>query len=182
MTGIGLGLSTHYLAQPDTTVIASVRDPDTPSSEALVSLPKGPGSKLVVVQIDSTSTTDANAVASTLVADHQISQLDCVIANASVQNLVFDRLDGVDPAQLQQHISANTIGTLTLFQAMLPLLRKSTRPKFVLLGSPMGSIGAMHERPVPMSAYGVSKAAAHYLVRKMHFENEDLIAFAIDPG
>lgn len=40
----------------------------------------------------------------------------------------------------------------------------------------------MEKRPVPMSAYGVSKAAAHYLVRKIHFENEGLIAFALDPG
>ena len=46
----------------------------------------------------------------------------------------------------------------------------------------MGSIGGMEKRPVPMNAYGASKAAAYYLVRKMYFENEGLIAFAIDPG
>ena len=40
----------------------------------------------------------------------------------------------------------------------------------------------MEKRPVPMGAYGVSKTAAHYLVRKIHFENEGLIAFAVDPG
>ena len=105
-----------------------------------------------------------------------------MIANAAVQNNVFDKLADVDPAQVQEHISVNAIGSLILFQAVLPMLQKASQPKFVLLGSPMGSIGGMEMRPFPMNAYGVSKAAAHYFVRKIHFENDGLIAFAIDPG
>ena len=73
-------------------------------------------------------------------------------------------------------------GPFVLFQATLPLLRASSSPKFVLLGSPVGSIAGMEQRPVPMGGYGASKAMAHYLVRKIHFENPDLIAFAVDPG
>ena len=180
--GIGLGLSAQYLAQCNTTIIASLRNGDS-STDALKDLTKGEGSRLFLVHIDSTSDTDAKKVAAALADEYHITHLDCVIANASLQNLIFDRVDSVDPQQLQQHFSTNTLGTLTLFQAMLPLLKKSTMgPKFVLLGTPAGSIGAMHERPIPMSAYGVSKAAAHYLVRKMHYENDDLIAFAVDPG
>ena len=96
--------------------------------------------------------------------------------------MVFTNLASVDPSQVQEHISINAVGTLVLFQALLPLLQKASQPKFVVLGSPMGSIGGIEKRPVPMGAYGISKAAAHYLVRKIHFENDDLIAFAIDPG
>ena len=105
-----------------------------------------------------------------------------MIANAAVQNQIFTPLAHVDPLQVQEHLSVNAVGALVLFQAVLPLLHKAPQPKFVMLGSPMGSIGGMEKRPVPMGAYGVSKAAAHYLVRKIHFENDRLIAFAIDPG
>lgn len=96
--------------------------------------------------------------------------------------MVFGPLANVDVEQVQDHISVNTIGTLRLFQAVLPLLQKAAEPKFVALGSPIGSIGGIEKRPVPMGAYGVSKAGVHYLVRKIHSENEGLVAFVVDPG
>jgi norsolorinic acid ketoreductase len=36
--------------------------------------------------------------------------------------------------------------------------------------------------PMPVTAYGASKATLNYIVRKIHFENEHLIAFPISPG
>lgn len=117
-----------------------------------------------------------------LQSEHKISKLDIVIVNAAVQNLIFAKLADIDPAQVQEHISINAVGSLVLFQAVLPLLQKASQPKFVVMGSATGSIGGMEKRPFSMSAYGVSKAAVHYLTRKIHFENEDLIAFAVDPG
>lgn len=61
-------------------------------------------------------------------------------------------------------------------------MHKSPKPKFVLLGSQAGSIGDMGKAPAPMAAYGSSKVMAHYFVRKIHFEHEDIISFAIEPG
>lgn len=180
--GIGLNLLTTYVSRPNTTVIAGVRDPSAFLLKALTAVHRDPSSTLIIVKIDNNSATDAKAAAEFLQSEHNISKLDTVIANAAVQNNVFDKLADVDPAHVQEHISVNAIGSLVLFQAVLPLLQKASQPKFVLLGSPMGSIGGMENRPFSMSAYGVSKAAAHYLVRKIHFENEGLIAFAIDPG
>ena len=133
-----------------------------------------------MVKIDYNTSSDAKIAVQSLQSNHDISKLDTVIANAAVQNNIFDKIADVDPAQVQEHFSINALGSLVLFQAVLPLLQKASQPKFVLLGSPMGSIGDM--RPLPMDAYGVSKAAAHYIVRKIHFENEELIAFAVDPG
>ena len=182
ISGIGLGLLTTYLSRPNSTVIAGVRDPASSSSKALLEIPKSRGTTLIVVKIDNNIATDAKAAADALQSDHRISKLDTVVANAGVQNMVFTNLASVDPSQVQEHISINAVGTLVLFQALLPLLQKASQPKFVVLGSPMGSIGGIEKRPVPMGAYGISKAAAHYLVRKIHFENDDLIAFAIDPG
>ena len=180
--GIGRSLVTSYLSQRGNTVIATVRDPTGPSSRSLAEIPKASGSTLIVVKIESTSHQDAKKAVQTLDSKYQISTIDVVIANAATENQIYGPLSAVDPAQVEAHISVNTIGPLLLFQAVLPLLQRSPEPKFVLLGSPLGSIGGMENRPLPMGAYGVSKAAAHYLVRKIHFENEWLVAFAVDPG
>jgi norsolorinic acid ketoreductase len=80
----------------------------------------------------------------------------------------------------------NNIGPLTLFQAVLPLLTASPTPKFCLIGNAVGSFGAMGKYPFPMAGYGMSKAMAHYLVRKIHFEyggeNGRLVAWCVYPG
>ena len=138
--------------------------------------------ELILVKVDSMSDNDASALASDFQTRTGADHIDIVIANAAVQNHIYSPLAQVDIGQVEKHLAVNTIGPLKLFQAMLPLLQKSSNPKFVLLGSPMGSISGMEARPMPMGAYGVSKAAAHHLVRKIHFENEGLIAFAVDPG
>lgn len=55
--------------------------------------------------------------------------------------------------------------------------------KFVFIGAPIGTITKMEEvARAPLSAYGVTKLAANYLVRKFHFENKWLVAFVVDPG
>jgi norsolorinic acid ketoreductase len=53
---------------------------------------------------------------------------------------------------------------------------------FVALSTGIGSIGGMGSLPVPAMAYGVSKCALNYIVRKIHFENEKLIAWVLSPG
>jgi len=40
----------------------------------------------------------------------------------------------------------------------------------------------MESLPVPFFGYGLSKAAANYLVRKLHFENPKLTSMAFNPG
>jgi NAD(P)-dependent dehydrogenase (short-subunit alcohol dehydrogenase family) len=76
--------------------------------------------------------------------------------------------------EIQGFIQVNVIGTLTLFQASYPLLKASTStPKFVYISSGGGSITMGPQFPAVL-AYGASKAAANYLVRKLHFEHEDL--------
>lgn len=177
--GIGLALTTSYIARPNTTVIASVR---SAADLTIQSMQKGQNSNLIMIEIDNASPTSAKAAIDSLQTTYRISRLDVVIANAGIQNMVFGPLANVDVEQVQDHISINTIGSLRLFQAVLPMLQKAAEPKLVVLGSPMGSIGGMEKRPVPMGTYGVSKAAVHYLVRKIHFENEGLVAFVVDPG
>ena len=75
------------------------------------------------------------------------------------------------------------MGPLYLFQATLPLLQQSEKgAKFVGIRSPLGSIGGMDQRPYPATAYGISKAVQHWIVRNIHYEHPDLVALVVDPG
>ena len=79
----------------------------------------------------------------------------------------------------------NMYSVMLLFQAMKGLLERAGkgRAKFVFVGAPISTITGMEEyKRSPLFAYGVSKLAANYFVRKVHFENAWLVAFVVDPG
>ncbi|MCJ1465985.1 hypothetical protein MMC07_004604 [Pseudocyphellaria aurata] len=182
--GLGKGLAAHYLSLPNNTVIAAVRDPNHTTSQSLSKLPTGPSSKLIVVKIDSSKEADPAAAVKDLESKHNITYIDVIIANAGIC-----KTDSIGPVKsvttegLRDHLEVNAIGPLVLFQAFLHLLEKSRHPgTFIIIGSPLGSIGGMESRPMPLFTYGASKAIANYLVRKIHFEHENLIAYSLDPG
>jgi norsolorinic acid ketoreductase len=83
---------------------------------------------------------------------------------------------------VREMFEVNTMGPLNLIQAFFPLLEKSSKPQFLVITSSIGSIGDMEKFPVPFFGYGLSKAAANYLVRKLHFENPTLTSMAFNPG
>ncbi|KAJ6035992.1 hypothetical protein N7540_000271 [Penicillium herquei] len=179
--GIGRGLVEKFLARPNITVIAAVRDPAGASSQSLQSLPKGESSHLITVKVESTSPTDPEAAVQTLINEHGIDHLDVVIANAGISE-DFSTVHEVPIPVLRKHIEVNGFGPIYLYQALYPLLKKSEKPTFVGIGSPLGSISGMEQRPYPCAAYGPSKAILHWIVRKIHFENEEFVSFVADPG
>ena len=85
-------------------------------------------------------------------------------------------------SDLLEHVDINAAGVVRLFQAVLPLLQKASKPKFMAVSSAVATIAGMEYIPFTLSSYGASKAALNYLTRRIHFENEDLIAFAVHPG
>ncbi|KAL2814907.1 hypothetical protein BDW59DRAFT_154100 [Aspergillus cavernicola] len=178
--GIGRALVEAFLARPSTTIIAAVRNPEDAASQSLTSLPKGPNSNLIIVKIDSKSPTDPTTAIQTL-EDHGINHLDIVIANAGISQ-GMSPVHSVPIDTIREHIDVNGLGPIYLYQAVYPLLKKSQKPIFVGVGSPLGSIGGMEQRPFPVAAYGPSKAILHWIVRKIHFENEEFISFVADPG
>ena len=183
--GIGLNLVKTYVTRSNTTVIAAVRDPANPSSSKLSSFPKSSSSNLIVVKLDSASNSDPATVVQKLQNEHKITYIDVVIANAGIsKSQAYGPVAGVKASDLKEHFDVNTVGPVLLFQATLPLLKKAAHGpgKFIGVSSPMGSVGGMEQRPYPMTAYGISKAALNYFLRKIHFENEDIISVALDPG
>jgi norsolorinic acid ketoreductase len=105
-----------------------------------------------------------------------------VIANAGIL-YDFSVVSSVLIPALREHVEANGYGPVSLFQAVYPLLQKSKQPTFIGIGSTLGSIGGMERRTSwTTGAYGPSKALLHWLVRKIHFENESFLSFVVDPG
>lgn len=72
--GIGKALLDVYVARPNTTVIAAVRDVPK-STKDLASAPVHSSSKLIIVKIDSTSDSDPAAAVSELASKHNITKI-----------------------------------------------------------------------------------------------------------
>ncbi|MCJ1361036.1 hypothetical protein MMC16_000133 [Acarospora aff. strigata] len=180
--GVGHGFVQKYLLRPNATVIGTIRDPSAAASKALYDLPKAEGSKVIVVRVESTSDTDALEAVKSL-SDQGVTKLDVVIANAGIFKLAaFQKVADMKTSDLLEHVDINAAGVVRLFQAVLPLLQKASKPKFMAVSSAVATIAGMEYIPFTLSSYGASKAALNYLTRRIHFENEDLIAFAVHPG
>ncbi|KAK5075793.1 hypothetical protein LTR24_009884 [Lithohypha guttulata] len=180
--GLGKGLTKICLSRPESVVIAAVRDTESSSTKDLHDLPKGDGSTLVVVKIDSSSLTDAQQATSLLQSKYNIHSLDVVITNAGVSK-AWPAVHEAKIEDMREHFEINVLGVVTLFKAARPLLLKSTNtPKFIALGSTAGSLGNMEQIPFPNAAYGASKAALHWISKKIHQENPNLVVFPIHPG
>ncbi|KAJ5730986.1 Short-chain dehydrogenase/reductase SDR [Penicillium malachiteum] len=180
--GIGRAMVERYLTRENVTVIASVRNPNSPESVSLSRLPTGNGSRVIIVKIDATSDTDAKEAVNFLVSQG-ISSLDIVIANAGTfPTAEFTTVADANITDIQHSLDVNTVGPVRLFQATLPLLLKSPSPRFILISSLMGTITGIKDIPLKVAAYGASKAAANFFVRKINYEQEKIATLAIHPG
>ncbi|MCJ1377335.1 hypothetical protein MMC17_000430 [Xylographa soralifera] len=179
--GIGRGLLEVYLSRPNTIVVAGVRDPSNDTSKSLSSITAGKGSRLIVVKLDSLSETDAKSAVQILKSEYGIDHLDTVVANSGIANYYGTALE-TPISELRDHINVNTIGTLILFQATWPLLQFSQNPKFILVSTGIASMGYMEHVPMNVTAYGSSKAAANFIVLKIHYEHPELTVFPLHPG
>jgi norsolorinic acid ketoreductase len=179
--GIGNGLAREYASRPDTVVVATTRDLESASSKALSTIPTGSGSKVVVVKLDANRDEDAQEAVEELKTTHGIDRIDTVIANAGIANY-WGPTSSTPASAFQDHFHVNTIGALTLFQATNPLLEKSSSPKFAYISTVLASIGDAEKYPLPGVAYGASKAAANFLLKKIHIEHPHLTVFPIHPG
>jgi norsolorinic acid ketoreductase len=180
--GLGLGLLEKYLSRPDTTAIATVRDPSSKEAQALHNIPKASGTNLFIVKVESSSDTDCASAISTI-QDQGISHLDLVIANAGYYNVPAEpQVAKISTKLLMEHLDVNTAGPIRLFQATLPLLQKAQKPIFMYMSSIAGSIAATGDVPFPVGVYGASKAASNFLVRRAHQEHPEMIIFSMHPG
>ncbi|KAL7928087.1 hypothetical protein V8C35DRAFT_318982 [Trichoderma chlorosporum] len=176
--GLGRGLMQALLQRPNTTVIAATRSGDGGPPLAAEAHST---SRLLHVKIDSRSATDALDAAKRLREEFNITRIDVLIASAGISKT--SQPAAVTPCEdILDCIEVNTLAPLRIFQAMLPLIKNSPSSKFVVISSIAGSLGGVSDYASACTAYGLSKAAVNFLVRRIARENEDLIALALHPG
>ncbi|KAH6842951.1 hypothetical protein B0I37DRAFT_383287 [Chaetomium sp. MPI-CAGE-AT-0009] len=178
--GLGRGLLERYLALPNHTVIAGNRNPAHPTSQSLAQLPRGPGSKLIVVKIDATVDQDPFDAVEELQKKHGIEYLDIVIPNAGVC-FAWPKVADVKLDDLRAHMAPNAYGYISLYQATRPLLQKSTREPIL---APIGSVAGVLARlpDLTNSTYGPTKAVVNWFTIRINAEEPWLNAFVMSPG
>ncbi|KAI5830506.1 NAD(P)-binding protein [Schizophyllum commune Tattone D] len=175
--GIGLALVTHLASRPNTIVFAGARNPNVASDlHALVA--KHPN-RVHIVELKADDVEGNKRAVEEI--RKKAGQLDVVIANAATCKDMQPLL-GVSPESMREHYDVNVIGTLVLFQAAYPLMKTSPTRKFIVIGAHGGAITTGPEYGVMLGPYAVTKAAVHYLAKKLQFENEDFVIFPILPG
>jgi NAD(P)-dependent dehydrogenase (short-subunit alcohol dehydrogenase family) len=155
-------LARAYIARPTCTVVGAIRDDTAAGVAELKAAPRGDGSRLLLVNIESSSTDDAkNAVKAMEAAG--IDHIDILIPNAGVSP-DLEPIETVDLSILTSAFSINAIGPLSLYQACYGLLRKSKSPKFTPITSAAGSISGMERgRTFVAPSYCISKAALNWI-------------------
>ncbi|KAF2865592.1 hypothetical protein BDV95DRAFT_506868 [Massariosphaeria phaeospora] len=178
--GIGLGLTSCFLALAGHTVIAAVRDPAHATAQALQQLSKGADSQLVVVKLDASIEQDAHDAVAELQQKHGVDHLDIVIANAGI-GYIYPSVADVKIADIRNHMEPNVYGMVALYQATRALLKKSKRePIFLPMGSSAGLL--INHLPIPNAAYAPTKTAVNWYTIRINAEDEWLNCFSIDPG
>ncbi|THV64601.1 NAD(P)-binding protein [Aureobasidium pullulans] len=180
--GLGLALTTTLALRPNTVVFACIRTFTPETTEILTSLPVGQDSYVAPLKIDATAPLHAKQAVEVISRTHGYDHVDVVIANSGISDYYGTAAETPLEA-LRTHFEVNTIGPLALFQAILPLLLQSAHPRFVAMSSGAASLGDMEHMPLmPITAYGASKAALNYIVRKIHFENQGVCSWVLSPG
>jgi NAD(P)-dependent dehydrogenase (short-subunit alcohol dehydrogenase family) len=83
-------------------------------------------------------------------------------------------------ADLKSDFEVNTIGPIVLYQAFVSLLLSSDQPggpKFVIVSSLLAQI--KDSMPYEYEAYGISKAGANFVAKKVDQMNPGIVGFPI---
>ncbi|KAG7877598.1 hypothetical protein KL905_004815 [Ogataea polymorpha] len=173
--GIGLALATKLSENPDNYVIASYRSATTASK--LLELAKKPNVDTVVVDIADEDCKEQLEKGLAKLTDG----LDVAIINAGISKSTLPILE-CSRELFMEHFLTNTIGALEAYKAAHGFLLKRNTRKVVFTSSNAGSIGTY--LPLPVGAYGTSKAALNFVIRRLSDENagENFSYVGVHPG
>jgi len=144
--GIGLEIVRQLVAK-NLTVLLGARDPERGEKAAAET-----GAEFV--QLDVTDPDSVAALAG------RLERLDVLVNNAGVTGGAFQRPGSADVDVIREVFDTNVFGVVALTDAVLPLLRRSARPRIVNMSSSVGSLTGMFADETPISlAYVPSKSA-----------------------
>ena len=132
----------------------------------------------IEVTDDSTVDSAASQVASTF------GRLDVLVNNAGV----FSK-NPVVRESARETMAVNVVGSISVTEAFLPLLRKSSAPRLIFVSSSVGSISQAADPNSPYfrpagNEYRASKAALNMYIVQYHnkLSSEGIKVFGADPG
>ena len=174
--GIGLGFVEQLVSLSDTFIYAGARDVNR--ADKLQQLAKQ-HSNVRVVKLSAESDEDHAALRKQVEAE--AGRVDVLIPNAAIA--FYEKTGEISLDNMRSQFEVNIFGPLRLFQSLLPLLARSSNPRFIPISSVTGSITLQPNLAMmPVAAYGASKAALNLLVTRVHVEHTNLTAFIVHPG
>ena len=181
----GLGAETAArLAERNWTVWLGARD--VAAGEAVAKEIRGaqPEADLRVVELDVTSDESVAAAYDAVTAAG--GGLDVLVNNAGISGTRAQPAD-TTPADFLPVFGVNLLGPVRVTNTFLPLLRKSERPRLVMVSSGMGSFGITLDRArLESTLWGIvypSSKAALNMVTTMYAKSlPDVRVTAVDPG
>ena len=183
--GIGLAMARQALEQhPQRRVLALARN--IHSSDALKTLAESFPERLIPIAGDVTDAGNlSHSLKRSLPGDIQLGRVVYAIGVLHNERLSPEkRLEQIDPAALLESYQVNTVGFLTLMQALLPWLRHREPKTIAAISAKVGSIG--DNGFGGWYSYRCSKAALNMAVRNLSIEAarrlKPAIVVALHPG
>ena len=167
--GLGLAIARRFVNEGASVVLCSRNTSELEAAATQLRAAAAPGVLVFAERADVSSEADVGRLAD--LAQRQFGKLDILVSNAAVLG-PKGAIDEASWSAWSQTISINLLGTVLCCRLFLPLLRRSSRGKILLLSGG----GATKPRPF-LSAYATSKAA---VVRFGENLAEELGAAGID--
>lgn len=172
--GIGLELAKAYASEPNTVVIATVRNVEKDSQRLREE------AKANVIHLDITEDEGCAKL------EHELQGLGVEYVDVLINNSGIAKQDNLSSPDLlsiaQKTIEVNALGALRVTKALLPLVKKSHQKKIVNISSRLGSIG--DNSSGNMYAYRASKAALNAISMNLaqDLSKEGITVLAVHPG
>ena len=166
--GMGVDITKAALAAGNK-VVATGRNPEK------VAKVLGENENLLIVKLDVTSSTDAEAAVKTVV--ERFGTIDVLVNNAG--NFYAGYFEELSPAQIETQLATNLIGPMNVTRAVLPIMRKTHSGHIISMSSLAGLTGGEFT-----SAYAASKFAVEGWMESIRFELEPfgIKTTIVEPG
>ncbi|MBY0094322.1 SDR family oxidoreductase [Priestia aryabhattai] len=166
--GMGVDIAKAALAA-GYKVVATGRNPEK------VTKVIGENENLLVVKLDVTSSTDAEAAVKTAV--ERFGTIDVLVNNAG--NFYAGYFEELSPDQIEKQLATNLIGPMNVTRAALPVMRKARSGHVISISSIAGLVGGEFT-----SAYAASKFAVEGWMESLRFEVEPfgIKTTIVEPG
>ncbi|TQV98788.1 hypothetical protein V2A60_007511 [Cordyceps javanica] len=182
--GIGYELA-RQLAQLPPSRVALILVTTRGPSQALETLISASSGRIVRIACEATDELSVKAAASEIETKLAGRGLDILINNVGIMPISEGGISALDGKELLATFDVNVISTHRMTTAMIPLLRKGSLKKVVMISTPVGSIGSASKYTwLSVPAYKITKAAMNMLSVQyaLEYGKENFTILSVSPG